>query len=142
VKAFALAIVGLSLLPGSCFGNGPGDSVQGAIDRLVDRFDVPACANVVPLRGAGRPVTHEAGEDRGSAVTRSYDADDACLAALETQLAGMGFTETDRGTYLLEGGEDWSDAVVLDRAGDDRPAHERAGDRMPGNLHWTYSILK
>jgi len=136
VKALALATLGLSLLPGSCFGSGRGDPMQEAVDRLVMRFDVPACADAVPLRGAGRRVPDEQGETRGTAVTWSYQADEGCLAALETELGGWGFARTDSGTYLLEGGleggETWSDEVVFGRARDSKT----------GNLHWKYSILR
>lgn len=131
MKVIALAALGLSLLPGSCFG-GPGDPAQDAADRLVARFDVPACADARALRGVGKSLLNDQGGGPGSSVTWSYTADKDCLFALETELAAWGFVETDNGTYLLQGGDSWSDEMTFG------PAE----DGGSGNLHWTYSTFR
>jgi len=132
MKAIALSLLGLSLLPGSCFGPDLTDPIQRAVERLVARFDVPSCSNAKPLRAAGESLRDENGKAYGNGMTWSYLADDACLAALEAELGAFGFVEMDSGTYLLEGGESWSDEVSFGRAANGRP----------GNLHWKYSTFR
>ena len=76
-------------------------------DMLVDRFDVPACMDIIPLRMAGSRV------EEGQKVTREYNADPECVRALEQAVAAMDFEQDSSGAYIAYREQDWKETVLI-----------------------------
>ncbi|MBV7267174.1 hypothetical protein [Erythrobacter ani] len=84
------------------------------VDMLVDRFDVPACANALP---AG--LMRKEGPD-GREVVRTFTAEAPCLDSLVKALAALDFQEAGPGSFTRHGERNSLETVTIERAEDQR----------------------
>ena len=76
---------------------------------LVERFDVPECTSVRPLKMAGL----REGDDHK--VRREYSADAGCTSALEEAALSLDFQEELAGTFIARRTQGWTETLVIGR---------------------------
>ena len=88
------------------------DFVRSLVVDLVQRFDVPTCADAQLIRAGRNPDERKPG---GQSV---YLADEACIADMKRSLPLIGFEQSDDATYRYTSEQGWAELVQLTRTGD------------------------
>jgi hypothetical protein len=108
-----LAVICATLLV-SC-GEGP-RSPQRWVDNLVQRFNVPDCADATLLRGGRNPDVSKPG------AMWIYAAGDDCIADMKAAFAIIGFERVGASTYRYASQNGWYELVELAPSDDTRRA--------------------